>query len=149
MLENFVVLNEGVFGTDVNRSNIHFGVVSPRPLRLHFVVNSDRGAVVTIQRKPGLASGPRRPARRQERAPWLRDPPPRERRGRPGGLWAGGPPQARDGGRTASAGAGRERETHRSGGGGGGPGGGGRLLLVVARRWRPYLAAGSGQQSER
>lgn len=63
-----------------------------------------------------------------------------------------GPPgalQARDGGRWASAGAGRARETYRSGSGGGGPGCGGRLLLVVARRWRPYLAAGSGQQSER
>lgn len=68
-----------------------------------------------------------------------------------GEAWrAGGPPRARDGGRWASAGAGRARETYRSGGGGGGgPSCGGRLLLVVARRWRPYLAAGSGQQSER
>lgn len=59
-----------------------------------------------------------------------------------------GAQQARDGGRRALAGAGRARETYRSGGGGG-PGCGSRLLLVVARRWRPYLAAGSGQQGER
>lgn len=64
--------------------------------------------------------------------------------------------QARDGGEAAAGGRADDlagaRGTYRSGGGGGGgggPGGGGRLLVVVARRWRPYLAAGSGQQSER
>lgn len=72
-------------------------------------------------------------------------------------------PRRRDGGRAGwraggrASRPGRARDTYRfgSGGGGGvrGPGcggcGRGRLLVVVARRWRPYLAAGSGQQSER
>lgn len=129
------------------------------PPRLHFVKNFARDAAVTTSGKRGPAWAPSRDASGQESAAgpgrprvagWRASARRREASGREGG-------RARDGGRGASAGAGRARGTYRSGGGSGsggsgGPGGGGgcgRLLVFVARRWRPYLAAGSGQQSER